>query len=283
MIVKHESIDLYGCTLFTRVTMKTPMRGPVPLPSEACFAYIVDGDDQLIMQGETLRTTPGHMILSLCGHTMGQMLSEQNETEATSIIVHFDKALLLKIFNNTKPPFWKELETPVVRYVVQMAASKLIEQYFEGIAHLFQYQQAVTEEMLALKLKEIIILLLQTPNSLQITQIMRSLFSERTFTFKEVVDAHICEPVTIENLAMLTNKSVSSFKREFKKIYNTTPGVYIMNQRTEKVAQLLQVSDESIASIGYQCGFTSAAHLSRVFKSKYGVTPSNYRLNLTDK
>ena len=171
----------------------------------------------------------------------------------------------------------------MVQFIVQMAASELVKKYFEGVVHLFNNKAAASEEILILKLKEIIQLLLQTKNSTQITQIMSSLFSERTFSFKEVVEAYIAEPVSVEELAQLTNNSLSSFKREFKKIYATTPSTYIIDKRAEKVANLLKVSDESISNIGYQCGFTSPAHLSRVFKTKYGVTPSTYRLNLSDK
>jgi len=190
---------------------------------------------------------------------------------------------LLKTYENSPPTFWKELERPMVQFIVQMAASELVKKYFEGVVHLFNNKAAASEEILILKLKEIIQLLLQTKNSTQITQIMSSLFSERTFSFKEVVEAYICEPVSVEELAQLTNNSLSSFKRKFKKIYATTPGSYIIDKRAEKVADLLMISDESISGIGYQCGFTSPAHLSKVFKSKYGVNPSTYRLNFSDK
>lgn len=107
---------------------------------------------------------------------------------------------------------------------------------------------------------------------------MRSLFSQREFTFKEIIDAHICEPVSLEQLAALTHHSLSSFKREFKKVYGDTPAAYIMEKRVEKVAAQLLLSDESISSIGYQCGFKSAAHLTRAFKKKYALTPKEYRL-----
>lgn len=282
MLIKYTSIDLFDQPIFTWVTMRTPMNEAVQLPSEACFAYIMDGDNQLLVEEENIKAEPGKVVLSLCGRTVGQMLSKQREEEGlvSSIVVHFHRDLLLKVYEDSKPPSWQELEKPVVKYIVQAAASELVKQYFIGLVHLFDNQAALSDEILILKLKEIILLLMQTKESEQITQIMRSLFSERTFTFKEIVDAHICEPVTIENLAMLTNHSLSSFKKEFKRIFKTTPGVYIMEKRTEKVADLLRYSDESISGIGYQCGFTNPAHLSRVFKSKFGVTPSEYRSQL---
>ncbi|TRX60088.1 helix-turn-helix transcriptional regulator [Fulvivirga sp. M361] len=283
MIVNHKTIDLFDKPLFTWVNIRTPMETSVPLPSEACFAYIIDGDDQVVSFEDGIRVEAGQAILSLCGQMMGHTLSEQEYGQFTSIIVHFHKEVLLKVYENGPPPFWKELEEPVTQYIVQMAASELVKQYFAGVACFFHNREAISQDILILKLKEIILLLLQTKDAPVVTKIMSSLFSQRTFGFKEIVEAHICGPVTTENLALLTNRSISTFKREFKKIYNTTPGNYIINKRVEKVAKLLKVSDESISSVGYECGFSSPAHLSRVFKTKYGMTPSEYRLNLSDK
>ncbi|MEO1254771.1 MAG: helix-turn-helix transcriptional regulator, partial [Bacteroidota bacterium] len=79
------------------------------------------------------------------------------------------------------------------------------------------------------------------------------------------------------SLASITNHSLTSFKNEFKRIYDTSPGAYIMDKRVEKVADLLRYSDDSVSGIGYTCGFVSPAHLSRAFKRRYGLTPSEYR------
>lgn len=284
MILEHNLLSLFDQPLFTWVKIHTPMAESIPLPSEACFAYIMDGENQYLYKEGNIKAEPGQIILSLCGQTMGHRLSRQPaQAESgivSSMVVHFHKDTLLRVYKNTKPPCWKELEQPVVKYIVQDAASELIKQYFQGLVHLFKHPAAVTEELLVLKLKEIILFLLQSEASELMTQIMRSLFSERTFSFKEIVEAHICEPFNLEQLAYLTHHSLTSFKREFKRIYHTTPAAYILDKRTEKVADLLRYSDESISGIGYQCGFSSPAHLSRVFKTKYGLTPSDYRARI---
>ena len=122
---------------------------------------------------------------------------------------------------------------------------------------------------------------MQTGNAEPIRQIVKSLFSERTFTFEEIVDAHILSAASVENLAQLTNTSLSTFKRKFKEIYHTSPGRYIMAKRLDKVAESLRISDDAISHIGYDLGFESPEHLSRVFKKKFGVSPSSYRMNFS--
>ena len=108
---------------------------------------------------------------------------------------------------------------------------------------------------------------------------MCNLFSTKTFEFKEVVEAHIFSPISIADLARLTNKSLASFKREFKINYQDSPSNYIKSRRLEKAAKLLSISNDSISSIAYDCLFNNVAHFSNSFKLKYKLNPSNYRLS----
>jgi len=281
MITEHEVIELYGCPLFTRIRVSAPVQEEIPIPSEACFAYITEGTGQRLSTDGSLMALPGQVILSMCGSMVGKQLTQEPKSEITTIVVHFQRKVLQKVYAQSKPAYWKELQKPVVKLIVQSAASELVKQYFEGLKHIFKYEEGLSEELLVLKLKEIVLLLLRTEKSEAMSQIMRSLFSEKTFSFKEVIEANICEPASLERLAALTHHSLTSFKKEFKRIYNTTPGAYMIEKRVERVAQLLEYSEDSISGIGYECGFASPAHLSRVFKDKYGISPTEYRLQTT--
>lgn len=278
-----KSISLYGKPLFSWVDMEASQVNEVDLPSEACFAYIMEGEPQTVSEKPFVRIEAGQVILSLCGFTVSRMLSLHEPGNLKTLVVHFHREVLRKIYEHEPPPQWKELESPVVQYLVQVSANTLIKQYFLSISHFFDHPEAVTEDLLILKLKEVIVLLLQTRESENVLQIIRNLFSEKAFSFREVVEAHICEPVSVEDLAMLTNHSLSSFKREFRKVFDSTPADYLVRRRTEMVAQKLHMSNEDISQIGYDCGFNSPAHLSRAFKARFGMSPTQYRLNLSVK
>ena len=89
--------------------------------------------------------------------------------------------------------------------------------------------------------------------------------------------------LTIEELAQRNNLSVSSFKREFAKLYNDTPANYIKTKRLEKAAGLLLASDTRITDIAFECGFNDLANFTKSFHNKYNVTPTNYRSNQISK
>jgi transcriptional regulator GlxA family with amidase domain len=135
----------------------------------------------------------------------------------------------------------------------------------------------VNDEILILKLKEIILLLSQTRSASAIQTILSQLFSPVTYTFRQVIEANIFSQISVEELAQKTNLSVSSFKREFAKQYADSPANYIKTKRLERAAELLLISDNRITDIAFECGFNDLANFTKSFHEKYNVSPSAYR------
>ena len=158
----------------------------------------------------------------------------------------------------------------------------LIQKYIEGLLFYFENPALINEDILVLKLKEIILLLSQTRSAAAIQLILSQLFSPASYTFRQVVDANIYSNITVEELARQNNLSLSSFKREFSKLYNDSPANYIKNKRLEKAAGLLLTSGERITSIAFECGFNDLASFTKSFRDKYNVTPTDYRLKHND-
>jgi AraC-like DNA-binding protein len=138
----------------------------------------------------------------------------------------------------------------------------------------------INEDIPVLKLKEIILLLAQTRNASVIRVILSQLFSSSTYSFKQIIEANLFSQLTIEQLAEQNNLSVSSFKREFAKLYHDTPASYIKNKKLEKAAELLLVSNQRVSEIAFNCGFNDLATFTKSFSDKYHISPTNYRRQL---
>lgn len=67
--------------------------------------------------------------------------------------------------------------------------------------------------------------------------------------------------------------------RKVKALLGYNVNDYIVGVRLQKAKYLLGKEDLSIAEIAFQVGFSSQAYFSRLFKSKFGNTPSDYRTN----
>lgn len=81
----------------------------------------------------------------------------------------------------------------------------------------------------------------------------------------------------IEEFASLSNKSLSTFKREFKDIFNTTPSRWLKSKRLEFAKNLLLKTDLNINQICYDSGFINASHFIKSFKDKYKIPPHQFK------
>jgi len=65
------------------------------------------------------------------------------------------------------------------------------------------------------------------------------------------------------------------------KLFSETEGItieqYIINQKIEKVKELLVYDEKSLGEIAYETGYSSLAHLSAQFKKITGQTPTAFK------
>lgn len=278
---KFKQILLFEKPLFTWYELLTSKEGGFDLPAESCFAYILEGDEQDLTKSGFL-ATKGTVILSLCGKTVDRSLSTIESGRLSAIVVHFNREVLQKVFDSQKPKFWKELDHPLKKDTSQEDATALVKAYFSCIAKFFEHKNVLSEEILVLKLKEIVLLLLQTDEPSDLNIIIRSLFSDKTFSFREVIDSNLYEPLNLQRLAAMTNNSMASFKRKFNKMYDSTPAKYITQKKLEEAQRILAFSLSSIKEVCYECGFTNPSSFSRMFKDQYGCSPTEFKKNLSE-
>jgi AraC family transcriptional regulator len=84
----------------------------------------------------------------------------------------------------------------------------------------------------------------------------------------------------LQTLAAETGYSRSHFLRMFETATGLTPHRYLLQLRLERAQELMRKGSTSLIDIAALCGFSSHAHMSRVFRQLLGVTPSQYRRNL---
>jgi AraC-like DNA-binding protein len=277
VIIEHKTLDIFGKMLFETVTLKPPFKKPNPMRNEACFLYIIEGEYDSISESEKLRIQTEESVLMKCGNYLSSMLKSKTSDKYQALAVHFFPEVLLKIYDNKLPCFLKESQNADIG-MVKLNSDILIKKYIDSILFYFENQNLVNEDILILKLKEIILLLYQTKNASAIHNILSNLFNPTSFSFREVIEHHFYTNNTLEELAQLTNTSLSTFKRDFKKIYKIPPATFIRNKKLEKAMELLSSTNLRTSDIAYDCGFIDVSHFSKTFKQKYGLSPTLYKM-----
>jgi len=281
MVHEHQRIDLFGKMLFERAVIEPPFRLHNPMPSEACFIFIVEGNYKIYSESNQMNAGENDGVLMKCGNFFMEMHpSPKGLTKA--VAVHFYPEVLKKLYNNDVPSFLKEKDQLPDPPMVRIKTDELVRKFFDSLLFYFENPELVTEELLILKTKELLLLLDKTSNSSTVRALLSNLFSPRTYSFKEVVNSHVYDHLNNSELAELCNMSLSSFKREFKKVFSDTPAKYFRKQKLEKAKQLLVYSDKNISEIAFECGFSGLVAFSSSFQHEFGRSPSRSRTISTE-
>jgi AraC family transcriptional regulator len=78
-------------------------------------------------------------------------------------------------------------------------------------------------------------------------------------------------------LSAQLHKDYSSLSRLFSEIEGVTIEKYAINQKIEKIKELLVYNEMNLNEIAFQLGYSSVAHLSAQFKKVTGLTPSFFK------
>lgn len=278
MVNDYKKFDLYGKTLMQKIVLKQPFKYDFPVNEQACFLFVKEGTLQYQKEDYQIDIPCNYSLFLNCLNSGNQI--QNSESDCEIVIVTFYADVLKKIYDKELPLILHKPQNIISNKSREKINNDfLIQKYIEGLLFYFENSSLVNEDILILKLKEIILLLSQTRNAESVQIILSQLFSQATYTFRQIIEANLFSQMSVEELAQQTNLSISSFKREFVKLYNDTPANYIKTRKLEKAAELLLVSNERISDIAFNCGFNDLSNFTKSFTEKYHTTPTNYRLN----
>ena len=282
MIRRFQSLELFGKDIFQRALIEPPLRLPAPMPNDACFFYMIRGGSRIVMPEGNVDLDQQTGVFLRCGYYFNDYLRQSDNEPVEAIAIHFHPGMMEMIYDREFPEFLGQVERVEPLAHFSIPASAALRNYIHGLITYFEHPELTSEEILKLKLRELILLLVQTDTTGQLKTFLLSLLKPRDLDFRRVIDTHATGNLSVDELAQLCFMSRSSFKRKFAEIYEVPPARYLRERRLERGAHLLRTTGRPIAEIAFESGFKTAAHFSRLFKNQYGQSPRAYRLDQTE-
>lgn len=88
---------------------------------------------------------------------------------------------------------------------------------------------------------------------------------------------HACEGIDVSDVLRAVPMSRSTLDRRFFALMNSSPKDEILRVRLNRAKQLLAETDFSLPLIAEKVGLEHGEYLSRIFKKRVGITPSEFR------
>jgi len=182
-----------------------------------------------------------------------------------------------EFIRNTLQTRTKPLANPNTNFEPVMIVDKsdTLSAFFHSISSYFSDTHEPDRALLELKFKELILTIADNPQNGELLSYFGSLLHEpQHVSLQRTMEENYCFNLKMEAYAALCNRSLSTFKRDFKKVYQTVPGKWLLEQRLHHALRLLRDNGKSISEATFESGFESVSHFSRSFKKRFGHSPS---------
>lgn len=264
-VLQINDFDIVESCIHTKI-----MRGSMFL-KDHLLLFVLKGSNTLTINGEEYRINKNEMIL-VHKATKFDFVKRWDETnqeyyDGLMFFIKDDFLLDFMKMKNIKKP-----KSIIKARIGVKPLSHRLATFVQSIKNYFDAPEAIDEHLIKIKMLELLYDIAETDNNLllQLLQLKKQAPSD----ISNIIEKNYMSPVSLDELAYLCGRSLSSFKRDFKAIYNESPASYIREKRLVKAQQLLRVSDMPIQDICYATGFETVSHFSRLYKSRFGYTPS---------
>jgi len=148
----------------------------------------------------------------------------------------------------------------------------LLESCLTSMIPYFEMQDNFPENIASLKITEAITILRAIDENIDAVlnnfeepgKIDLMTFMERNFMFN----------MPLEKFSYLTGRSLTTFKRDFQKIYNTSPQRWLTQKRLGLAHYELAEKNKKPTEVYLETGFENLSHFSFAFKKQFGYAPT---------
>ncbi|WP_205514502.1 helix-turn-helix domain-containing protein [Longitalea arenae] len=189
--------------------------------------------------------------------------------EFKSISIYLDQATLRNMGREYGYSADKD-HTPVS--MIRLNPHPLYKAYMDSLIPYAGLPPEENEVLLSLKVKEAVLLLLRDQPALK--NVLFDFSEPGKIDLEAFMLTNYQFNVGLSRFAYLTGRSLATFKRDFEKIFHTSPGNWLLQKRLQEAHYLIKEKGSKPSDVYLEVGFEDLSHFSHAFKNAFGVAPS---------
>jgi AraC-like DNA-binding protein len=265
--MKNDGHVLFSNLLYSCVDKK--QRANETFVPEHVFGYIISGEShQKTIEGSRV-FGPGTIALVRRNQLIKSEKVPGPEGEFKSVNIFFEQDFLRRYSAENK-------FTSAKRYtgdpICLLPPDPFIKGYFNSLIPYLEHGWQSTASMAELKTREAIELLLRLDPTL--FDFLFDFSEPYKIDLEAYMNQHYMYNVPAAQFAKLTGRSLASFKRDFEKIFQTSPGQWLQQKRLAEAYYLIREKGQKPSEVYLNVGFENLSHFSYTFKKMFGIVPS---------
>jgi AraC-like DNA-binding protein len=211
---------------------------------------------------------PGDYCIARKNHLV-RYTKYREDGQFEKVIIAFDEKFLKKFLERYP---YQSKPTDNDDSFLFISEDKLIKNFVQSLEPYYNGTEQLDDVFVDIKREELLMILLK--NNPYLKDIFFNFNVPHKIDLELFMNHNYKFNISLERFAFMTGRSLSTFKREFKAIFNTTPGKWLMSKRLHEAYFLLEKEHKKSTDIYIDLGFEDLSHFSFVFKKEFGIAPS---------
>lgn len=267
--IQHQFITCQDMTVAGSCEARNNERVEAYFPA-SCLTYVERGTMNIDYENEVHQFPKGSFCL-VRKYTRAAYFKTYTSEEgyAQTYTFALSNEFLRKVVKDFH--FEKNLK-PVKKRVIHLNPNLLLKSVMSSVKSYLEEGASLEPDVLELKTKEALMAIVKSDRNLAI------LFKEYARTERadlvQFINHNYLFNVPLSEFARQSGRSLSTFNREFKNIFGTTPHKWMHRKRLETARNILRTSNRKVSDVYLEVGFEDLAHFSKSFKKEFGINPS---------
>jgi AraC-like DNA-binding protein len=231
--------------------------------------YIISGTSEVYYGGTSSVYQAGDFRFAVKNRLSKFVKQPPAGGEYRSISICIDQDTLLKM----KDQYRLDNIIPVhFDNVFLLKPNKIFRNYADSLLPYLENNDHISSELIKTKVREAVLIFLSVNPELK--NLLFDFNEPGKIDLQAYMDEHYQYNGDLQHFAYLTGRSLSTFKRDFEKIYKTTPSRWLIQKRLEDAHYLLREKKLKATDVYAEVGFKDYSHFLVAFKKLFGISPS---------
>lgn len=242
--------------------------------SKNTISFLRTGTKEVIGDDKTVQIENEHFVIMKSGNClMTEKISDSFKVYQSILFFFSDEEVLhfLEKYNQ----FSSNLKNHKSFYIFEY--DNFVQNFVDSLEQVLKLPKKIQGNILKNKFEEIMLYLIHRNNADFLNSLVRNI-DDKISRLTNITENNKYNKLNLEELAFLCNMSVSTFKREFFKRYQSTPMKWFNEQRLNHIAFILKTNKNRPIEVYEDAGYENFSNFVQAFKKKFGMTPKQYQI-----
>ncbi|TPD70023.1 helix-turn-helix domain-containing protein [Flavobacterium microcysteis] len=231
------------------------------------LVWFISGETKIVQADATYYFKKGDIFL-IPRNQLATIINYPKDGQPhKTVVMHLSTEKLRDFYAelNTKP---KAIESHKIH---SYSNHPLLESCLASLLPYFT-METLPEDIASLKIKEAISILRTIDK--KIDDVLTNFEEPGKIDLAGYMEKNFMFNLPLEKFGYLTGRSLTTFKRDFSKVFHTTPQRWLTQKRLELAHYQFIEKKKKPIDVCYEVGFENLSHFSHAFKKQFGYSPT---------